>query len=381
MKSQQENSTLANLLAIHVRQHRAQKHIEATEFQRKVAKIKTFLVDAESGRIEGITPVILKNMRATLAKVERKNEFTCGGWIQASDQEQKARFFERMHGTMKQRGKLLKKLLNLKKERQKEALANEDDERGRLWSLICRKQVSKVARTISHNISARTSNARKVASLCAKEQQKAILKLQKSESRDFNMRSRRAMKEMLQFWKRNEREERDLRKRAEKEAAERRRQEEEEREGRRQNKKLQFLITQTELYSHFIARKTGTDVLATVVPSAKKLSPAVDFADLDDTVIREQAHFAAQQAVAAEREKLKKFDQESDVHRREAGGDGSTLGQDLDHLDFKAPSTLTDVQVEVRQPRMLQCQLKGYQIKGLTWLVNLYEQVWNERIF
>lgn len=60
---------------------------------------------------------------------------------------------------------------------------------------------------------------------------------------------------MLLFWKRNEKEERELRRKAEKEALEQIKKEEEEREARRQARKLDFLITQTELYSHFIGRK------------------------------------------------------------------------------------------------------------------------------
>ena len=46
-----------------------------------------------------------------------------------------------------------------------------------------------------------------------------------------------------------------MRKKAEKEALERRRIEEEMREAKRQARKLNFLITQTELYSHFVGKK------------------------------------------------------------------------------------------------------------------------------
>lgn len=60
---------------------------------------------------------------------------------------------------------------------------------------------------------------------------------------------------MLMFWKRNEKDERENRKRAEKEALERAKKEEEERESKRQARKLNFLITQTELYSHFVGSK------------------------------------------------------------------------------------------------------------------------------
>ena len=61
-------------------------------------------------------------------------------------------------------------------------------------------------------------------------------------------------------WKRHEKEEREARKKAEREALERQREEEERREAERQQRKLNFLITQTELYSHFIGKKIGQTV-------------------------------------------------------------------------------------------------------------------------
>lgn len=63
------------------------------------------------------------------------------------------------------------------------------------------------------------------------------------------------MREMLVFWKKNEREERDVRKREQKEASDRAKIEEEKREAARQARKLEFLISQTELYSHFVGNK------------------------------------------------------------------------------------------------------------------------------
>lgn len=57
------------------------------------------------------------------------------------------------------------------------------------------------------------------------------------------------------FWKKNEKEERDVRKREQKEALDRAKVEEEKREAARQARKLEFLISQTELYSHFVGNK------------------------------------------------------------------------------------------------------------------------------
>lgn len=63
---------------------------------------------------------------------------------------------------------------------------------------------------------------------------------------------------MLTYWRKNEKEELTLRKKSEKEALERAKAEEESREAKRQSRKLNFLLTQTELYSHFIGKKIKT---------------------------------------------------------------------------------------------------------------------------
>ena len=44
---------------------------------------------------------------------------------------------------------------------------------------------------------------------------------------------------------------------------------------------------------------------------------------------------------------------------------------DSEELNFTDP-TMGDVLV--KQPKMLACTLKEYQLKGLNWLANLYEQ-------
>ena len=63
---------------------------------------------------------------------------------------------------------------------------------------------------------------------------------------------------MLLYWRKNEKDELAARKKAEKEALEKAKAEEEARESKRQARKLNFLLTQTELYSHFIGKKIKT---------------------------------------------------------------------------------------------------------------------------
>ena len=74
-------------------------------------------------------------------------------------------------------------------------------------------------------------------------------------AKDVQAKGKRLMREMLVFWKKNEKEERDVRRRELKEAIDRARIEEEKREAARQARKLEFLISQTELYSHFVGSK------------------------------------------------------------------------------------------------------------------------------
>ena len=71
-------------------------------------------------------------------------------------------------------------------------------------------------------------------------------------------RSKRLTREMQSYWKRYDRVERETRRRQEKEAEEQRKLDGEMMEAKRQQRKLNFLITQTELYAHFMSKKLGT---------------------------------------------------------------------------------------------------------------------------
>jgi DNA helicase INO80 len=226
------------------------------------------------------------------------------------------------------------------------------------------------------------------------------------------------------FWKKNEKEERELRKKAEKEALERIRLEEERREAQRQARKLNFLITQTELYSHFIGKKiktsaaeedeetTGANEASTsraghYVAGPDDLDESaghkelddVDFDEDDEEKLRAQAKRGAQNALAKQLERTKAFDQGARERRLQAeesessdmplNADDCTYSPALfmnvyvpfthlslpavDSMNFQNPTSM-GMGPEVQQPKMLMCQLKNYQLKGLNWLVNLYEQ-------
>lgn len=262
-----------------------------------------------------------------------------------------------------------------------------------IWKDIARKDVPKVCRIKDNSLSVKQSNLRKTAQLAAKEARRWQLRTNKG-MKDVQARAKRSMREMMSFWKRNEREERDLRRVAERQELENAKKAEADREANRQKRKLNFLISQTELYSHFIGRKIKTDEVerstdsadvavsnTTVLPGKQNAhsisipdsvgqvgTKVTNFEDLDfdaedETALRQAAMANAQNAVQEAQDKARAFN----------GEEGQVQAQfDEGEMNFQNPSSFGDV--DVAQPKMLNAQLKEYQLKGLNWLVNLYEQ-------
>ncbi|KAI1458961.1 hypothetical protein F4805DRAFT_466528 [Annulohypoxylon moriforme] len=245
-----------------------------------------------------------------------------------------------------------------------------------IWRDLARKDVPKTYKLASDSYATKASNLKKTAILASKEAKRWQLP-----------RAKRCMRDMMGFWKRNEREERDLRKAAERQELENARKEEADREAARQKRKLNFLISQTELYSHFIGKKIKTDEVERstdnpdIAPDANAVSkpndvdinepsdaPAgkvTDFSQLnfdaeDEETLRQAAMANAQNAIAEAQQKARSFNK-TDNDMDEDG-----------EMNFQNPTGLGDVTVE--QPKLLNCQLKEYQLKGLNWLANLYEQ-------
>ncbi|KAF3923688.1 hypothetical protein ABW20_dc0101665 [Dactylellina cionopaga] len=260
-----------------------------------------------------------------------------------------------------------------------------------IWRDLARRDIPKISRHQQYTLQIKISNHRKTCQLASKEARRWQLRTTKN-TKDVQARAKKSMREMTAFWKRNEREERDLRRRAEKEALERAKKEEEERESRRQARKLNFLISQTELYSHFIGKKIKTDeverstdngaITSGPVKSAAKPSTDadddelgnevtriedLDFDEADEDALTAAAKTNAHLAVEEARKKAQEFNNPDGE-----GANMSGVNLDSDELNFQNPTSLGDIYID--QPKLLTCQLKEYQLKGLNWLVNLYEQ-------
>ncbi|CAJ0929975.1 unnamed protein product [Ranitomeya imitator] len=139
--------------------------------------------------------------------------------------------------------------------------------RRKVWLTIVKKELPKAYKQKASARNLLLTNSKKLAHQCMREVRRAAIQAQKN-CKETLPRARKLTKEMSLYWKKYDKVEKEHRKRAEKEALEQRKLDEEMRESitkcltqcfllqaKRQQRKLNFLITQTELYAHFVSRK------------------------------------------------------------------------------------------------------------------------------
>ena len=233
--------------------------------------------------------------------------------------------------------------------------------RRKLWQLMAKKELGKVQRAKVNNHKEMVTNCKKVATLCMKASRQKAMQSQKI-MKETVWRAKRLTREMQGYWKRYDRVERETRRRMEKEAEEQRKMDVELIEAKRQQRKLNFLITQTELYAHFMSKKIGTvtkeeqmKILNQLDEETNPRLAAID--DYDSELMKQKAAKNAAEAFNSERARTELFDRmvhqhNPSFHRAEGSG------------------TIT----ELPQPALFKGRLKGYQLKGMTWLANLYDQ-------
>eukprot|EP00118_Oscarella_pearsei_P010601 m.66016 g.66016 ORF g.66016 m.66016 type:complete len:1662 (+) comp35354_c0_seq6:51-5036(+) len=250
--------------------------------------------------------------------------------------------------------------------------------RRKLFTFIGKKEVPKIWRFRNLLRTNQLTQLRKIAIACQKEQRKRAAKSQKR-TKDATSRAKRLMKEVLVYWKKFEKVERDQRKKAEKEALEQKKLMEEMREARRQQRKLNFLITQTELYAHFMAKKLTGDKESSEDKILKKLEEApmqrqlgnggvvtleAD-EDFDINNFKTQAMCNVQQAVQNHEAKTREYN--AATHRQ--------VGRMQEKFDERFSLANPSMNVgDAPQPSSFDGQLKSYQLRGMNWLASLYHQ-------
>ncbi|XP_076893172.1 chromatin-remodeling ATPase INO80-like [Bidens hawaiensis] len=256
---------------------------------------------------------------------------------------------------------------------------------GKYWVNMVRKDIPKHHRNFINFHRKQLTDAKRFAENCQRE-----VKMKVSRSfklmRGASIRTRKLARDMLVLWKKIDKEMAEIRKKEEKEAAEALKREQELREAKRQQQRLNFLLSQTELYSHFMQNKTASQPDGTLTEEESKVvdqeailtSSEVNVEDEDpeEREMKMEALKAAQDAVSKQKMITSVFDDECLKLRQAVGTD--SIDQDASiagstDIDLLHPSTMP-VGSSVQTPELFKGSLKEYQLKGLQWLVNCYEQ-------
>ncbi|KAL6534641.1 putative DNA helicase ino80 [Orobanche gracilis] len=248
---------------------------------------------------------------------------------------------------------------------------------GKCWVNIARKEIPKHHRIFTNFCRKQLSDAKRVSETCQREVKMKVSRSLKL-MRGAALRTRKMARDMLVFWKRVDKEMAEMRKIEEKEAAEALKREQELREAKRQQQRLNFLLSQTELYSHFMQNKTlqPSESLGEEKPNDQDEARLEEEEDPEDAELRKEALRAAQDAVSKQKMMTNAFD--SECLKLRLASDGEVPLQDAcaiesSNIDLLHPSTMP-VGSTVHTPELFKGSLKEYQLKGLQWLVNCYEQ-------
>lgn len=242
--------------------------------------------------------------------------------------------------------------------------------RNRNWMLIIKRDIPRIGRIQLENIQIRRENAHTLAKAAAAYVQARVERVKELAAQSQH-RAKSLSKSIYSFVRSNEKE---WKKQAERDAEASRRAVQESEEKERTAKKLNFLITQTELYSHFMSKKLGIEDAEEEMHKINAEEPAPN----PDDPEAEQLARARREALAAyqaQRAKVASFDQQSAKMRSPSSnlsGHRKTGGVVANAAPMSGATASASGMVE--QPRDLACTLKPYQVKGLNWLTNLYEQ-------
>lgn len=126
-------------------------------------------------------------------------------------------------------------------------------------------------------------------------------------------RAKRLTREMQAYWKRFDRVEKQQKRQQEKEEEQQRKMDVELLEAKRQQRKLNFLITQTELYAHFMAKKIGgtaedEDTILERLDEEKPVGRMAEIDDYDADEVKNVAMVNANRALDEHAERTAKFE-------------------------------------------------------------------------
>ncbi|CAB4056204.1 INO80 [Lepeophtheirus salmonis] len=254
------------------------------------------------------------------------------------------------------------------KKRRKKKKADGSDEgkkniKIRAWVSIMKKEISKAQKARNLSQKEKLVNSKRVATNCMRFVRQRAMQSQRV-MKETVWRAKRLSREMQAYWRRFDRAEKLQKRQQEKVAEEQRKMDVELLEAKRQQRKLNFLITQTELYAHFMASKIGTSSYSCEGSILSRL----DEEDKTDEMRRLGDDYDCEYEKTSAKDNA--------INALEVHASRSRVyDQDLDPCSVGLRmSSSEEMKEEREQPSIFEGMLKAYQLKGMNWLLNLYDQ-------
>jgi chromatin-remodeling ATPase INO80 len=284
------------------------------------------------------------------------------------------------------------------------------------WNWIAKKEIPKMFKVYQKFKNDNDYNCKRFSTLAQKEVKKKVSKVQRLQ-KETNMRGKRLQKEMLVFWRKRDKEIMEIKKKKDKYEVEKKKKEDELQEMVIQKKRLEYLMKQSDIYSFFMIRNMGMiteggnqdenkeedensiqetpiqnlhekfqNAQSTVIgdnevlinPKTNKVIFQSIKVDIDENAAKE----GVKQLIQKQRDKMMKFDQQTNKIRETLGGeavktkkfDDINIDQEDNQVERLDKPMISQASLVVEAPRSFMGELKEYQLKGLRWLDNLYDQ-------
>ena len=329
------------------------------------------------------------------------------------------------YSTIEKQSREAKKLLDQRREQYK-GLSKENKEKmdnmkfKQYWQDMSKHEVPKFPRIYQKYKNETEAFNKKLSTLIHKELKKKVNKIQRTQ-KEYCLRAKKLQKEMLIYWKKREKEIVDVQKKKEKLEIDKKRKEDELQEQMIQKKRMEYLLKQSDIYSIMMYKHLGafmpkdenennennnstnnnankkkeddnykTEIIGGKSVLVNKRTNKILFNSIQVDIDENEARKDVNCLITKQKQKAAEFDKNINVIRKTLGGDEVAIkDQDLNNTyENKNNENDNDMQIErldkpminnsssqlIEVPKSFMGDLKEYQLKGLRWLDNLFEQ-------
>ena len=319
------------------------------------------------------------------------------------------------YSTIEKQNREAKKLLEQRREKYKD-LSNEvkekmDNEKlKQYWVDMAKHEVPKFPRIYQKYKNETEAFNKRLSTLIHKELKKKVNKIQRSQ-KEYPFRAKKLQKEMLIYWKKRDKEMADVQKKKEKLEIDKKKKEDELQEQIIQKKRMEYLLKQSDIYSIMMYKHLGAfmpkddnnlennninnenkseqkddenykkEIISGKSVLVNKKTNKILFNSIQVDIDENEARKNVNSLINQQRQKAAEFDKNINVIRKTLGGDEVEVSNNnknninemqIERLDKPMINNSSSQLIEV--PKSFMGDLKEYQLKGLRWLDNLFEQ-------